>query len=420
MVDLWEYISPATESGNPNGRPVGVTHTPGGQGIFQAQKEAAASRRVFHVKGHFGAECDWEELYADDTYVYRGIDTSRPAKDGGPYLLRDDLNTRLGSKWAKRQMAVGDVFERNPHVISFVMASGNRLKTEGPVKTWLKLAKVHSTWQGVSDVLELWWLTEGPNQATAKEKYFYGKGLGLVGFEGPGLVTHPNHVWAALPPAPGVPVLTRKPIGFALEPVPTSPAFRITNPARFPHSVYSNFGWRDSPGKPGDRDFHGGVDLTPDGPGPYPVHAAAAGTVLYAGLDDTGYGTRVDIDHGGGYVTRYAHMDPLLVTAGALVSDQTQIGVADKKGWATGTHLHFEIRKDGAAIDPVPFLNAASPPPVVTPPVTPEPEPQPNPVPIVTIPLPELSPDPAVREGIATALEWLADVIRAAPGARVE
>ena len=106
MYDLKDYISPFVKSGQVAGRPVGVKHSNAPGGIFQAQLDGTNSRRVFQVKGAWNVpppQSDWEELWTDDAYVYRGIDTSRIASQGGPYTLYDVKGQR-GSKWAKRFM----------------------------------------------------------------------------------------------------------------------------------------------------------------------------------------------------------------------------------------------------------------------------------------------------------------------------
>lgn len=433
-VDLWQYIAPATEPGNLNGRPVGVTQNPGGDAIHQAQLEAHGSRRVFHTKGTHGVPADFEELYVEGDYILRAIDTSRPAKDGGPYTLHDALTGR-GSRWAKRYMALGDVFERNPYVSPFSMQTGQRGAAGGPVRTWLKLAAVHPKWRGVDDVIELWWLTGSPTQTSAEERYFYGKGLGLVGFEGPGLTTYPNHVWDKLPPAAGVPVLTRKALNFALPPVgwvepapvPALPAglpplqlykplrqFVISSPFDSPRSY---------PAWPNVLQKHEGIDL--DTEGDLTVYAAADGVVDKVAYSANGYGHYARIVVPGGWQMWYAHLAGTpLVTEGQTVKAGTPLGTMGATGNVFGTnpeHLHFTLARPdkpnnytvSGAIDPTPYILRALPVPDLTPVVTPSPVGDTPPV--TTIPLPELSPDPAVRAQTVALLRWLADVIEAAP-----
>lgn len=87
------------------------------------------------------------------------------------------------------------------------------------------------------------------------------------------------------------------------------------------------------------------------------VRAPAAGVVLRAGRDGA-YGLLVEIDHGMGIVTRYAHMKELLVAAGDRVAPGDPIGVVGSTGRSTGRHLHYEVRIDDRPVDPVPFLKA--------------------------------------------------------------
>jgi murein DD-endopeptidase MepM/ murein hydrolase activator NlpD len=107
--------------------------------------------------------------------------------------------------------------------------------------------------------------------------------------------------------------------------------------------------------------FHTGVDLT----APYgsPVRAAAAGTVVFAG-GFYGYGNMLDIRHADGLVTRYAHLSAFApgVRVGAEVPNGGMIGAIGTSGHAHGPHLHFEVRVDGRAVDPKPYLALADAP----------------------------------------------------------
>ena len=100
---------------------------------------------------------------------------------------------------------------------------------------------------------------------------------------------------------------------------------------------------------------HDGVDLAaaPD----QQVFAAASGRVLRAG-EDGGYGLMVELLHRNGLVTRYAHLDELLVTKGGRVRRGQPIGLAGQTGLATGVHLHFEILRHGRPIDPLVTIGA--------------------------------------------------------------
>jgi hypothetical protein len=105
--------------------------------------------------------------------------------------------------------------------------------------------------------------------------------------------------------------------------------------------------------------FHSGIDLM----APYgsPVHAAAAGTVIYAGRYYA-YGNMIDIRHEDGSVTRYAHLSRFAaaVRPGAAVEAGAEIGAVGTSGNAHGAHLHFEVRIDGRPTDPAPFIHLAA------------------------------------------------------------
>lgn len=99
---------------------------------------------------------------------------------------------------------------------------------------------------------------------------------------------------------------------------------------------------------------HAGIDLAvPTGT---PVGVARAGRVTYAGPSG-GYGLRVDVDHGGGYVTRYAHLSRISVRLGQeLGAAGISVGLSGSSGESSGPHLHFEIRRNGLALDPAKFF----------------------------------------------------------------
>ena len=121
------------------------------------------------------------------------------------------------------------------------------------------------------------------------------------------------------------------------------------------YQIGSPFGARIDPfnGRPS---FHTGIDM--DAPYSSPVYAASAGTVIYAGwLGD--YGKVVEIDHGFGIVTLYAHLHRWLVSVGQNVAAQTEIGLVGTTGRSTGAHVHYEVRVDGQPQDPEKFLGLA-------------------------------------------------------------
>ena len=122
------------------------------------------------------------------------------------------------------------------------------------------------------------------------------------------------------------------------------------------YSISSYYGWRTLYGR---SDFHGGVDIVRPGgnSGGLPVLAAAGGTVVsYTTYGSYGYS--VVIDHGNGLRTRYAHMIPgsVSVRVGNRVSSGQQIGKIGRSGNVTGYHLHFEVIKNGARVNPLPYL----------------------------------------------------------------
>jgi murein DD-endopeptidase MepM/ murein hydrolase activator NlpD len=86
-----------------------------------------------------------------------------------------------------------------------------------------------------------------------------------------------------------------------------------------------------------------------------PVHAAAAGTVIYAGWMQ-GYGNLVVLDHGNGISTAYAHASAILVSVGQSVGQGEEVSLVGATGHATGPHLHFEVRVNGVAVDPLSYL----------------------------------------------------------------
>jgi len=103
------------------------------------------------------------------------------------------------------------------------------------------------------------------------------------------------------------------------------------------------------------RPWHKGIDIANHDGGP--ILAADAGTVVIAGWpDNSGYGNRVVINHGNGFITLYAHMSRLDVVAGQRVKRGDQLGMMGSTGRSTGTHVHFEIRTTNGIIDPLAAL----------------------------------------------------------------
>ncbi len=98
--------------------------------------------------------------------------------------------------------------------------------------------------------------------------------------------------------------------------------------------------------------MHEGIDIgVPTGTA---IHAAAGGTVIYAGVM-SGYGNIVVVDHGGGLSTAYAHMSAIWISGGT-VSQGSSLGAVGCTGHCFGPHLHFEVRVNGAPVDPLGYL----------------------------------------------------------------
>lgn len=116
----------------------------------------------------------------------------------------------------------------------------------------------------------------------------------------------------------------------------------------------SGFGYRADPFT-GVAAMHAGLDFK--GPVGTPILAAAEGKVVLAGFNG-GYGNTIEIRHANGLVTRYAHLSGLNVRRGQMVDRGMQIGRMGSTGRSTGSHLHFEVRLNGQAINPRKFLEA--------------------------------------------------------------
>ena len=128
-------------------------------------------------------------------------------------------------------------------------------------------------------------------------------------------------------------------------------------PVRLPvpaATISSGFGARPDPFL-GRVAFHAGVDFERDAG--EPARATAAGRVTNAEWSG-GYGLMVEVDHGGGLVTRYGHLSSILVKEGDEVGIGAVVGRVGSTGRSTGPHLHYETRVNGEAVDPMRFLNA--------------------------------------------------------------
>ena len=121
------------------------------------------------------------------------------------------------------------------------------------------------------------------------------------------------------------------------------------------YQLESRFGPRHDPFNHRSS-FHTGIDLS----APYmsPVHATAAGIVTYAGyLSD--YGKVVEIDHGNGIATLYAHLHRYIVSVGQRVAEHEQVGFLGSSGRSSGPHVHYEVRVNDEPQDPEKFIGLA-------------------------------------------------------------
>lgn len=122
------------------------------------------------------------------------------------------------------------------------------------------------------------------------------------------------------------------------------------------YTLTSSYGFRFDPFN-GRGAAHAGLDMA--GAHGEPIYAAAAGRVVRAGRF-AGYGNCIDIDHGRGIITRYGHLSSINVQVGDKVAMGEKIGGMGSTGRSTGTHLHYEVRIDGQAVNPRPFIESSS------------------------------------------------------------
>ena len=115
--------------------------------------------------------------------------------------------------------------------------------------------------------------------------------------------------------------------------------------------ISSYFGWRNI--SVGGNRFHGGLDIAADTG--TPVMAARGGIVVRAGWGGV-YGYHVVLDHGALWETRYAHLSRIDVAVGERLRQGAVLGLVGSTGASTGPHLHFEIRYEGRALDPLAYI----------------------------------------------------------------
>lgn len=118
--------------------------------------------------------------------------------------------------------------------------------------------------------------------------------------------------------------------------------------------ISSHFGKRTDPFH-GGQEHHGGIDFASKYGSP--IKAVASGVVTFAG-DRSGYGIMVEINHGNGYATRYGHCSEVLVTVGDLVKKGQEISLVGSTGRSTGPHVHFEVVRNGAIVNPREYVDA--------------------------------------------------------------
>jgi hypothetical protein len=118
-------------------------------------------------------------------------------------------------------------------------------------------------------------------------------------------------------------------------------------------NITSGFGYRNHPLRGGTH-FHEGMDI--DGNTGDPVYAAGDGVVITAGSPESGYGLQVEIDHGFGYLTKYAHLSSIQARVGQQIKRGEVIGKVGNTGYSTGSHLHYEVIKNGTKVDPAVYI----------------------------------------------------------------
>ena len=117
----------------------------------------------------------------------------------------------------------------------------------------------------------------------------------------------------------------------------------------------SGYGVRSDPFR-GGAARHQGIDLA--APMGTSIYATADGIVTEAGYNSGGYGNLIKVDHGRGIETRYGHLSALLVRPGDRIARGQLIGRMGSTGRSTGSHLHYEVRIDGRAVNPIPFMKS--------------------------------------------------------------
>ena len=118
--------------------------------------------------------------------------------------------------------------------------------------------------------------------------------------------------------------------------------------------IASRFGQRPDP-ITGRIVFHGGIDFT-TGKSGAEINTVAAGVITWSG-PRSGYGLMVEVNHGNGFTTRYAHAEKLFVDVGDIVMKGQNIALVGSTGRSTGPHVHFEVYKNGRVVDPAAYIH---------------------------------------------------------------
>jgi len=139
-------------------------------------------------------------------------------------------------------------------------------------------------------------------------------------------------------------------------PAPGAPKTLAQPPARFAWPVKGEIR-RDFVARGGSKAFHDGIDIKADKG--TAARAAAAGTVIYAAQGPKEYGLTVIIHHGGRWTTTYSFLDKITVKDGDKVKAGERVGLVGETGLATEPQLHFEVRRNRVALDPVKYLPKA-------------------------------------------------------------
>jgi murein DD-endopeptidase MepM/ murein hydrolase activator NlpD len=176
-------------------------------------------------------------------------------------------------------------------------------------------------------------------------------GFGLTDTIMAPLLREAGEAGVSMPPGGGLPLPLSIDAPAMAMPMPSSAAdvlSRLSESTPAPARVTSAFGWRQDP-IDGTLKFHKGTDIAM--PAGQDVPAAQAGRVVFAG-ERSGYGVTVEIEHGAGVVTRYAHLSDATVAVGDAVREGQTIAHSGATGRVTGPHLHFEVLDQGQPVDP--------------------------------------------------------------------